>query len=128
MAQNFVGSNNINVLEPIGMFGTRLQGGKDAASARYINTALSPLARAVFHPQDDHVLKYLEEDGESIEPEYYMPVIPIVLANGNIGVGTGWSSNIPNYNPRDLTKNIRKLMAGEEVEQMKPWYRGFSVR
>lgn len=40
LAQNFVGSNNINLLMPIGQFGTRLQGGKDAASARYIFTSL----------------------------------------------------------------------------------------
>ena len=40
LAQNFVGSNNINLLQPIGQFGTRLAGGKDAASPRYIFTML----------------------------------------------------------------------------------------
>jgi DNA topoisomerase-2 len=97
MAQNYVGSNNLPLLEPLGQFGTRLQGGKDAASARYIFTKLSPLTRAVYHPSDDALLKYLTEDGQHIEPEWYMPIIPMVLINGSDGIGTGWSTSIPNY-------------------------------
>jgi DNA topoisomerase II len=97
MAQNFIGSNNLNLLEPLGQFGTRLQGGKDAASPRYIFTNLSPLARAVFHPHDDPLLNYLNDDGHSIEPEWYIPVVPMILINGGEGIGTGWSTAIPNY-------------------------------
>lgn len=40
LAQDFVGSNNLNLLLPLGQFGTRLAGGEDAASARYIYTSL----------------------------------------------------------------------------------------
>lgn len=125
LAQNFVGSNNIQLLEPIGQFGTRLQGGKDAASARYIFTSLSPITRSIFHPADDALLAYLDDDGQRIEPEWYVPVVPMVLVNGSEGIGTGWSSSIPNYNPRDIVDNIRRLMAGEPLERMHPWYRGF---
>lgn len=64
MAQNYIGSNNVNLLHPQGQFGTRLEGGKDAASARYIHTFLSGLARLIFHPADDDVLTYLAEDGQ----------------------------------------------------------------
>ena len=70
MAQDFVGSNNINLLYPSGMFGTRRQGGKDAASARYIYTKLSSLARHLFNEADDQLLNYLNEDGQKIEPEW----------------------------------------------------------
>lgn len=125
LAQNFVGSNNIHLLEPIGQFGTRLQGGKDAASARYIFTSLSPIARKIFHPADDALLKYLNDDGMKIEPEWYMPILPMVLVNGSEGIGTGWSSYIPNYNPRDIVDNLKRLMRGEEVVKMAPWYLGF---
>lgn len=97
MAQNYVGSNNLPLLEPLGQFGTRLQGGKDSASPRYIFTKLSPLTRAIYHPADDDLLKYLNDDGQSIEPEWYMPIIPMVLLNGSEGIGTGWSTSIPNY-------------------------------
>lgn len=126
LAQNFVGSNNLNLLEPNGQFGTRLQGGKDAASPRYIFTALSPFARAVFRPEDDPLLKYLNDDGQSIEPESYIPILPMVLVNGCEGIGTGWSTTIPSYNPSDIVQNIRRLMNGEEPEDMHPWYSGFT--
>jgi DNA topoisomerase II len=126
LAQNFVGSNNVNFLDPVGQFGTRIGGGKDAASARYIHTCLAPLTRHVFHPDDDNILTYLEEDGQQIEPQYYMPILPLVLVNGNEGIGTGWSSSIPNYNPREIVENLRRKIKGEPVEPMHPWFRGFS--
>ncbi|KAI6133866.1 DNA topoisomerase II [Pisolithus croceorrhizus] len=125
LAQDYVGSNNVNILLPNGQYGTRDQGGKDHASARYIFTELSPLARTIFNPADDPLLTYLKEDNDWIEPEYYMPVIPLVLINGAEGIGTGWSTNIPSYNPVDVVANLRRLMAGEEMTPMLPWWRGF---
>ena len=125
MAQNFTGSNNINLLFPSGQFGTRLAGGKDAASARYIFTFLCPVTRALFHPHDDALLNYQNDDGQSIEPDYYMPVVPMVLVNGSSGIGTGWSSNVPNYNPRDLIDNLQRLLDGRQLQPMQPWFKGF---
>ncbi|GMK55253.1 hypothetical protein CspeluHIS016_0203090 [Cutaneotrichosporon spelunceum] len=125
LAQHFVGSNNINLLEPNGQFGTRMQGGKDAASARYIFTNTSTMTRAVFHPADDALLNYLIEDGQRIEPEHYLPTVPLILVNGADGIGTGWSTQIPNYNPADVVDNLRRLMRGEDPVPMTPWFRGF---
>ncbi|OJA16788.1 hypothetical protein AZE42_03299 [Rhizopogon vesiculosus] len=125
LAQDYVGSNNLNLLLPNGQYGTRDQGGKDHASARYIFTELSSFSRAVFHPADAPLLSYLKEDNDWIEPEYYMPVIPLVLVNGAEGIGTGWSTTIPCYNPADIVDNLRHLMAGEEMVPMLPWWRGF---
>ena len=126
MAQNFVGSNNVNVLLPIGQFGTRNQGGKEAASPRYIFTSLNPVTRALFHESDDAVLNYLEEEGQSIEPDYYLPIIPLSLVNGAEGIGTGWSTFIPCFNPRDIVDNLKRLMNNEPYEMMYPWYKGFA--
>ncbi|KAJ6385281.1 hypothetical protein OIU77_028466 [Salix suchowensis] len=125
MAQDFVGSNNINLLQPNGQFGTRSVGGKDHASARYIYTQLSPITRFLFPKDDDGLLNYQDEDGQTIEPTWYIPIIPMVLVNGCEGIGTGWSTFIPNYNPRDVVANIRRLLNGEMMEPMNPWYRGF---
>ncbi|XP_039067407.1 DNA topoisomerase 2-like [Hibiscus syriacus] len=125
MAQDFVGSNNINLLLPNGQFGTRNQGGKDAASARYIFTSLSSINRYLFPREDDGLLDYLNEDGQSIEPSWYVPIILMVLVNGSEGIGTGWSFYIPNYNPRDMVANVRRLLNDEHMEPMHPWYRGF---
>ncbi|KAI9736758.1 MAG: DNA topoisomerase 2 [Cirrosporium novae-zelandiae] len=125
LAQTFVGSNNINVLEPSGNFGSRLQGGSDCASARYIYTRLSPFARKIFHPADDPLLVYNVDDGKKIEPEMYIPVVPMALINGADGIGTGWSTSIPNYNPEDVVENLKLLMDGQDPKPMIPWFRGF---
>ena len=125
LAQDFVGSNNANILVPSGQFGTRLQGGKDHASPRYIFTRLAPVCRALFPEADDPLLDYLDDDGLSIEPSHYLPVVPLVLVNGAEGIGTGWSTSIPNYNAADVIANVRRHLAGEPVVEMHPWYRGF---
>ncbi|CAE7650581.1 top2 [Symbiodinium pilosum] len=125
MAQTFVGSNNINLFEPRGQFGSRLQGGKDHAAARYIFTCLSKVTRCLFPLEDDAVLEYLREEGHQIEPRFYCPILPLALVNGADGIGTGWSTSIPNYNPRDLISNIRCLLRREPAKPMVPWFRGF---
>jgi len=126
LAQNFVGSNNINLLEPSGQFGTRLMGGKDSASPRYIFTRQTRLTRVLFNESDDALFDYLDDDGLSIEPRWYLPIIPMILVNGTTGIGTGYSTDIPCYNPMDIVENIRALMEGHDVNEMKPWYRGFT--
>jgi len=128
LAQDYVGSNNINLLQPKGQFGTRLQGGKDHASGRYIFTKMSPLARLIFNPKDDPLLKYLTDDNQRVEPEWYIPIIPMSLVNGADGIGTGWMTKVPNYNPRDLVKIIFDMLNGKTIEEIKnlvPWYKGF---
>lgn len=125
LAQTFVGSNNVNCLEPSGNFGSRLQGGSDSASARYIFTRLSPFARLLFHSADEPILTYNTSDEKIIEPEVYVPVVPMILINGADGIGTGWSSSIPNYNPEDIVDNLRSMMKGEEIKPMIPWFRDF---
>ncbi|TKA74110.1 hypothetical protein B0A55_07082 [Friedmanniomyces simplex] len=129
LAQNFVGSNNINCLEPSGNFGSRLQGGNDAASARYIYTRLSPFARRIFHQTDEALLTYNTDDGKTIEPECYMPVVPMILINGADGIGTGWSTSIPNYKPEDIIDNLKRRMQGDSKDvmiPMQPWFRDWT--
>lgn len=125
LAQNFVGSNNINLLEPIGQFGTRLMGGKDSASARYIFTSLSSVTRLLFHEMDDNVLTFLQEEGQVIEPTFYLPVAPLALMNGAEGIGTGWSTFIPKFNPDDIVENLKLMMRNQQPNRMHPWYKGF---
>ncbi len=125
MAQDFVGSNNIELLVPAGQFGSRLIGGTDAASPRYIFTRLDDVTQLIFNPLDDPLLKYNETDGVKVEPEYYVPIIPMVLVNGTSGIGTGYSSEIPPHDPRVIIRNLINLMDRNELEEMKPWFRGF---
>lgn len=126
LAQTFVGSNNINLLLPNGQFGTRLHGGRDAASARYIHTQMSPLTPLLFVHEDEAILLHTHDDGQVVEPHTYLPIIPLVLINGAIGIGTGFSTNVPSYNPLEVVACIQQLLAGEQIqEELMPWYEGF---
>lgn len=125
LARDFVGTNNINLLLPNGMFGNR-NNPSGAASARYIFTALSPITSIIFDSRDMPLLDYLEDDGQSIEPLYYVPIIPMSLVNGVKGIGTGFSTTIPNYNPKDIIKNIRLLLEGKPLKCLIPWYKHFT--
>lgn len=128
LANNYVGSNNVALLVPCGQFGTRLMGGKDASATRYIFTKLDPIARKIFDARDDPVLRYLEDDGTPIEPDFFVPVLPMVLINGTEGIGTGFSTFVPPYKPEDVRANVARCVRGEEMVPMAPYFNGFEGR
>jgi DNA topoisomerase-2 len=130
MAQDFVGSNNINLLMPIGQMGSRLQGGKDAAQSRYIFTCLNSITRTLYNKDDDQLCDYLNDDGFPIEPKYYYPILPMIAINGSSGIGTGFSTEIPCHNPLDISKYIRNKILGNNTDNINInlWYRGFKGR
>jgi DNA topoisomerase-2 len=126
MAQNFVGSNNINLLVPSGQFGTRLQGGNDSASERYIFTQLNKITRKIFNVEDDNILKYLNDDGTSVEPIFYAPIIPMILINGSKGIGTGFSTDIMSYDPLQVISYLKSKLSSEVYNlDFVPYYEGF---
>ena len=125
MAQNYVGSNNINILEPNGQFGSRYSNGKDHASSRYIWTKLSPMATLIYKKVDNPLLNQLYDDGLPIEPEYYVPIIPMILVNGTEGIGTGFSTKIPPYNPINIIDNLLNMINNKELIDMDPWWQSF---
>ena len=128
LAQTFIGSNNVNLFMPNGQFGTRLQGGKDSASERYIFTQLNKITRVIFNQQDDAILNYLDDDGFPVEPIYYMPVVPMVLVNGSKGIGTGFSTEILSYNISTIISYIRNKLNNhtQNVTNFVPYYEGFT--
>ena len=127
MAQTFVGSNNMNLLYPSGQFGSRLLGGKDASSPRYIFTYLSENINKLFDPNDAYLLDYLNDDGQNIEPKFYVPKLPLILINGSQGIGTGFSTSIPCFNPDDLKRELKQMVTNpdHEITELTPWYKGF---
>ena len=125
LAQNFMGANNLNLLEPSGQFGTRLAGGKDAASSRYIFTRLSPLTRKIFDPTDNSVLKYVMDDGQQVEPEFFAPIVPMILVNGAEGIGTGFSCYVPPYDLAIIKHNIQCALDQVAMVPMVPHFKGF---
>ena len=129
MAQNYVGSNNINIFEPRGQFGTRIAAGKDSASERYIFTLLNKITRLIYPTVDDNILNYLNDDGQSVEPIYYVPIIPMVLINGSKGIGTGFSTDIMSYNPLQIINRIELMLKKDsnyKLITIDPYYQGFT--
>ena len=128
MAQNFVGSNNINLFEPNGQFGCRLAGGKDSASERYIFTQLNAITRLIYRAEDDAILEYLDDDGQLVEPTFYAPIVPMILINGTKGIGTGFSTDIMCHNPLQVIDYIQAMLLKKpeaEWGAIEPYYRGF---
>uniref|UniRef100_A0A6C0IKY0 DNA topoisomerase (ATP-hydrolyzing) n=1 Tax=viral metagenome TaxID=1070528 RepID=A0A6C0IKY0_9ZZZZ len=127
LAQNFVGSNNINLFLPNGQFGTRLQGGKDSASERYIFTLLNSITRHIYPEADDNILTYLDDDGTLVEPIFYAPIIPMIIVNGSKGIGTGFSTDVMCYNVNQIIDCLRsKLLFQEFDAPFVPYYEGFT--
>ena len=126
-AQEFVGSNNINPLLPNGQFGTRLEGGKDHASERYIFTQLNPLTEFIIKKSDEPILNYLDDDGTPVEPDYYLPIIPMTLVNGGKGIGTGFSYEGLSYNVIQIIDYLKCKLQGKLLsKEIELYYEGFT--
>ena len=129
LAAEFVGSNNISVFQPNGQFGTRLKGGKDAASERYIFTQLSSITRKIYSIEDDPLLDYINYDGTIAEPTHYLPIIPMTLVNGGKGIGTGFAYEGLCHDPLAVIQYVKnKLNKKNDFNQnvsIDPYYEGF---
>nr|WRJ69475.1 DNA topoisomerase 2 [Oceanusvirus sp.] len=131
MAQTYVGTGSLQIMHDQGQFGSRLEGGKDAASSRYIHTRLTEAAKAMFPSADEPLLeRALDDDRKPIEPIYFVPVLPVLLLNGSVGIATGWSTSVPCFSPDDVAEAYRARLLGDEtalrsLSSAKPFYRGF---
>jgi DNA topoisomerase-2 len=125
MGQRFINSNNLNFLAPKSEFGTRRAGGADHGAPRYIFCWLNELTTFVFRKEDECILTHIKEEGMIIEPEHYFPIIPTILLNGAIGIGTGYSTNIPLFNPEDVIYNILSKIKTNKFNNISPWYKNF---
>ena len=126
MAQTFPGSNNLALLDQDGQFGSRLLGGEDRASPRYIHTRLAEIASKVFRAEDDVILEYKSDEGVNIEPVTYYPIIPMVLVNGVVSIATGFSCTIPMFDPSDLVSVITAYLDDKALPDLTPWFRGWT--
>lgn len=124
MAQSFSGSNNIPLLTEDGAFGSRSMNGDDAASPRYIFTRLQPEAREIFSETSPNVLNYMVEENKQVEPDFYIPELPMVLVNGSNGIATGFRTLIPAFNPEDLKNNIKSKFGLAKYKTLIPYYKG----
>ena len=120
MAQKF--KNNAPLLEEDGQFGSLRS--PQAGAPRYIGTKLSENFRLIY--KDFELLEFKEEEGETIEPKFFLPIIPTVLLNGSSGIAVGFASNILNRNVKDLIDACAKVLSGKNPGEVKPFLNGFS--
>lgn len=120
LAQSF--KNNMPLLEEDGQFGSLRV--PEAGAPRYIGTRLHKNFKNVYC--DFELLNYKLEEGESIEPEYFLPIIPMILINGSSGIAVGFSSNIINRNPLDVISACEQVMKGKKITKLNPHIPGFT--
>lgn len=125
MAQNFAGSNNIPLLQRKGTFGNRLK--PVAAAGRYIFTCKEDYLDKIFRKEDEALLTEQIFEGDKIEPKFYIPVIPMLVVNGNVGLTTGFTQRILPRNPKDVIKYIEAKLDGKKnLPKVEPWFVGFN--
>jgi DNA gyrase/topoisomerase IV subunit A len=120
MAQKF--KNNAPLLEEDGQFGSLRS--PQAGAPRYIGTKLSENFRLIY--KDFELLEYKEEEGESIEPKFFLPIVPAVLLNGSSGIAVGFASNILNRDIKSIIDACVKVLGGKEPGEVKPSLNGFT--
>ena len=120
MAQKF--KNNAPLLEEDGQFGSLRS--PQAGAPRYIGTKLSDNFRLMY--KDFDLLNYKEEEGEKIEPEFFLPIIPTVLINGSSGIAVGFATNILNRDVKSVTDSCIKILTGKKIEEIAPSLREFT--
>lgn len=119
MAQKF--KNNAPLLEEDGQFGSLRS--PQAGAPRYIGTRLSKYFRIIY--KDFDLLEFKEEEGEKIEPTYFLPIIPTILINGGSGIAVGFASNILNRNVLDVISECEKYLKGKDPINIPPKLNGF---
>lgn len=124
LAKNYVGTNNINLLEPHGNFGTQLV--KETSASRYTFTKPSKALYELFDKEDLKILDRQWFEGNEIEPVYLMPMLPLILVNGSEGISSGFAQKILNRDPVQLKKSLEKKLSGVNHKyKAKPFYNGF---
>lgn len=99
-------------------FPPAVQDWEPAALVTALSFPRSPLAKLLFPVVDSNLLKFLYDDNQKVEPEWYIPIIPMVLVNGAEGIGTGWACKIPNYDVREIVNNINRMLNHQDPLQM----------
>jgi len=120
LAQKF--KNNAPLLEEDGQFGSLRS--PQAGAPRYIGTKLSPNFKLMY--KDFELLEYKEEEGEKIEPKFFLPIIPTVLINGGSGIAVGFASNILNRDVKEIIDVCVKYLNGKKITTVKPSLTGFT--
>ena len=139
MAASFVGSNNYPLIKGSGNFGSRFAGAGSAAAPRYTYCSVSPLVNALIPEVSRKLCPSQTFEGSKIEPEFYVPIFPVVFLNGTDGLSSGWKTTIYPRDPKEIMSYIEAVLQakaeGKEevsdrrkksIEKSLPWFKGFT--
>jgi len=119
MAQKF--KNSLPLLEGVGQFGSLRS--PAAGAPRYISAKLHPNFRLLY--QDFDLLENKIEEGEKIEPAFFLPIVPTVILNGTSGIAVGFATNILNRNPKDVVDACISTLNNKKMKVLAPWIQEF---
>jgi DNA topoisomerase-2 len=119
MTQDF--KNSMPIFQGIGQFGSLRS--PEAGAARYIGVVANQNFRLLYKDFELTTPQY--EEGEEIEPKFFLPIIPTVLLNGGSGIAVGFATNILNRHPIDLIDACVDALDGRPIRELRPWIRGF---
>lgn len=124
MNQDFPGANNMPLFDKYGQFGTRLN--HEASSPRYISTKLGDTFKKIFDPADNLILDEQFDDGDKIEPKFYLPKLPLLLINGSLGTGNGYASETLPYEPAEIKNAVEEVLKTGKVQtKLTPYLNGY---
>lgn len=119
MTQEF--KNSMPIFQGIGQFGSLRS--PEAGAARYIGVKFNDNFRLLY--KDFELVDPQHEEGEEIEPKFFLPIIPTVLLNGGSGIAVGFATNILNRHPLDLIDACMDKLDGKKIRDLRPWIKGF---
>lgn len=124
LSQSFVGANNYPLLNGIGGFGTRIN--PTCSAPRYTRIELSKIVKILINKNDEEIIGCQFFEGDYIEPQFFVPIFPILFLNGSTGLSTGFSQYIYPRNPFEIIEYIKKKISGIENPRMSllPWFKG----
>ena len=120
MAQKF--KNSLPLLQGVGQFGSLRS--PAAGAPRYISAKLHPNFRLLY--QDFDLLENKIEEGEKIEPAFFLPIVPTVILNGTSGIAVGFATNILNRNPKDVVDACISTLNDKRMKVLAPWIEEFN--
>lgn len=87
---------------------------QDAASPRYLyvrHSKYTPIWKT-----DYDLLEFEDEEGEQVEPKYYLPIIPVLLAQRQEGMAPGYRFSNMSYDPVDIIDACITILNSKKKE------------
>lgn len=116
--------DSFNPLESDSQVGT-VRDPNSAGSPRYLYVRHSRWLDLIYKT-DYNLLDFVFEEGQYVEPSYYLPIIPTVLCKNNLGVAVGYAMHNLSRNPADVIDACVEYIKTGDIKKtaLKPYIIG----